>query len=75
MDAMVENELDLLNEIERLLVVEDGKTWREKKRKSRRVTVVAVDRAKGLVCMKGFKMAWWLPILEFFEKYERVYKG
>ena len=45
---------DIFDEIDRLIGIENGKTWREKKRKSRRVTVVRVYRVIGLVRVKGY---------------------
>jgi hypothetical protein len=71
----VDDVFDIADEIERLIGIENGKTWREKKRKSRRVTVVRVDRGKAQVHVKGFKMTWIEPIMVFLEKYERVHKG
>ena len=65
---------DIFDEIDRLIGIENGKTWREKKRKSRRVTVVRVDRVNGLVRVKGYTMEWWLSVMELFARYERLHK-
>ena len=65
---------DIFDEIDRLIGIENGKTWREKKRKSRRVTVVRVDRVNGLVRGNGYKLEWWLSVMELFARYERLHK-
>lgn len=67
-------ELDLIDEIDRLLAIEPGSTWREKDRKSRKVTVIAVSRALNHVRVMGFRMEWHMHIMEFYAKYERVHK-
>ena len=65
---------DIFDEIDRLIGIENGKTWREKKRKSRRVTVVRVDRVNGLVRVKGYKMEWWRSVRELCASYERLHQ-